>query len=52
MSGAASASFSYDGDGKRVKKVEGGVTTYYVGGYYEKQGSTITKYRCYGLSSD
>jgi hypothetical protein len=27
-----------------VKKVEGGVTTYYVGGYYEKQviGTTIT----------
>ena len=27
-----------------MKKVEGSTTTYYVGGYYEKQGSTITKY--------
>ena len=44
VSGATSAAFVYDGDGNRVKKVENGVTTYYVGGYYEKQGSTITKY--------
>ncbi len=29
------ASFSYDGDGKRVKKVEGYVTTYYVGDCFE-----------------
>ena len=43
MSGAAGASFAYDGDGNRVK-VDGGVTTYYVGRYYEKQGSIVTKY--------
>ncbi len=41
---STTTTFTYDGDGNRVKKVEGGVTTYYVGGYYEKQGSTITKY--------
>jgi YD repeat-containing protein len=44
VSGAASATFVYDGDGNRVKATLGGVTTYYVGNYYEKQGSTVTKY--------
>jgi YD repeat-containing protein len=28
--------FYYDGDGKRVKKVEGGQTTIYIGSYFEK----------------
>lgn len=31
------ASFVYDGDGQRVKKVEGSVTTVYVNKYYEKR---------------
>lgn len=43
-----SASFVYDGDGKRVKSVmnmsAGSTTTYFVGGHYEVTGSTITKY--------
>ena len=44
VSGAATASFVYDADGNRVKAVLGGVTTYYVGNYYEKTGNTIKKY--------
>jgi hypothetical protein len=31
-----SASYTYDGDGNMVKSVVNGVTTYYVGGIYEK----------------
>ncbi len=38
------ATFTYDGDGNRVSQTIGGVTTYFVGNYYEKTGSTITKY--------
>ena len=38
------AQFTYDGDGKRVKSVEGGVTILFVGGHYEVKGSEITKY--------
>ena len=30
VSGAATASFTYDGDGRQVKAVIGGTTTYYV----------------------
>jgi RHS repeat-associated protein len=33
--------FTYDGDGVRVKKKEGGVTTYYVGGIYESTADEI-----------
>ncbi len=37
--------FTYDGNGVRVKKaVSGGATTVYVGNYYEKTGSASTKY--------
>ena len=44
-----SASFSYDGDGKRVKSVVGGVTTVFISGYYERNSSElVTKY--YGLA--
>jgi RHS repeat-associated protein len=39
-----SASFVYDGDGQRVKSTIGSATTTFVGNYYEKTGSTITKY--------
>jgi len=35
MSGATSASFTYDGDGHRVKSVLNGVTTYYIGTHFE-----------------
>ncbi len=34
---SGSAAFVYDGDGKRVKKTAGGVTTLYVNKYYEKK---------------
>jgi len=44
VTGAATASFTYDGDGKQVKSIVGGVTTYYVGRHYEKKGTTVTKY--------
>jgi hypothetical protein len=35
VSGGASASFAYDGDGNRVKGTASGVTTAYIGNYYE-----------------
>jgi YD repeat-containing protein len=44
VSGGASASFVYDGDGQRVKATVNGVTTVYVGDYYEQTGSTLKKY--------
>jgi RHS repeat-associated protein len=44
VSGALTASFVYDGDGKRVKSTIAGVTTYFVGNIYEKTGTTETKY--------
>ena len=53
VTGAATANFYYDADGRQVKSVVGGVTTYYVGQHYiiplwdEKKGSEITKY--YGV---
>ena len=36
VSGAASAGYTYDGDGKRVKTVEGSKTTVYIGNYFEE----------------
>ncbi len=39
-----SASFVYDGDGRRVKSTINGVTTYFVGAHYEITGSQVTKY--------
>jgi len=36
--------FTYDGDGNRVRRVADGVTTVYVGNYYEVQGGEVTKY--------
>ena len=42
VTGAAVATFVYYGDGKRVKAVLGGVTTTYIGNYYEWTGSTAT----------
>lgn len=38
------ASFVYDGDGNRVKKIIGSTTTIYVNKYYEKTGTEITTY--------
>ncbi|MCL6539383.1 MAG: hypothetical protein K6T87_02125, partial [Roseiflexus sp.] len=34
----------YDGDGRRVKAMVNGVTTYYVGDYYEMSGGVVKKY--------
>jgi len=47
VSGAASATFVYDGDGNRVKGVVGGVTTTYIGNYFEWTGSTSTMKKYY-----
>jgi len=47
VSGAASATFVYDGDGNRVKGVVGGVTTTYIGNYFEWSGSTSTMKKYY-----
>jgi YD repeat-containing protein len=44
VSGAATASFLYDGDGRQVKATVGGVTTVYLGGYYEWSSAGNTKY--------
>jgi RHS repeat-associated protein len=51
VSGGASASFVYDGDGNRVKATFGSTTIVYVGDYpglpragYEQEGSTVRKY--------
>jgi RHS repeat-associated protein len=38
------SSFVYDGDNHRVKGTAGGVTTAYIGNYYEVAGSTVKKY--------
>jgi len=46
VSGAATASFVYDGDGRRVKAVENGVTRLFAGAHYEFNDTTdeVTKY--------
>jgi hypothetical protein len=44
---SASATFVYDGDGNRVKATLGGVTTVYVGNYFEWTGSTSTMKKYY-----
>jgi len=47
VSGAATASFVYDGDGARVVGVEDGTTTVYIGNYFEWKGSTSTMVKYY-----
>jgi hypothetical protein len=47
VSGAVTASFGYDGDGKRVIGTEDGTTTVYIGNYFEWKGSTSTMVRYY-----
>jgi RHS repeat-associated protein len=44
VTGASTANFYYDADGKQVKTVVNGVTTYYVGNHYEVKNSVVTKY--------
>lgn len=38
------ANFVYDGDGKRVKSIINGTTTYFVGAHYEVANGVVTKY--------
>jgi RHS repeat-associated protein len=47
VSGGTTATFVYDGDGVRVKGTAGGVTTTYVGNYFEWTGSTSTMKKYY-----
>jgi YD repeat-containing protein len=46
--GGTTTTFVYDGDGNRVKKVAGGVTTFYVGNHYEVTNGNATKYYYFG----
>ncbi len=47
VSGAAAATFTYNGDGQRISATEGLTTTVYVGNYFEWSGSTATMKRYY-----
>jgi len=47
VTGAATATFVYDGDGNRVKATVGTTTTTYVGSYFEWTGSTSTMKKYY-----
>ena len=47
VSGGATATFYYDGDGNRVKATMGGTTTTYISSYYEWTGSTSTMKKYY-----
>jgi RHS repeat-associated protein len=44
VSGAATATFVYDADGVRVRGTSGGVTTRYIGSYYEWTSAGSTSY--------
>jgi RHS repeat-associated protein len=44
VSGGVTASYTYDGDGVRVKAVVNGTTSVYVGNYYEITGGVVKKY--------
>ena len=44
VSGAATATFTYDGDGNRVKSVLGATTTLFVGSHYESSGGVVARY--------
>jgi RHS repeat-associated protein len=47
VSGTVSETFKYNGDGQRVIGTEGGITTVYIGNYFEWKGSTSTMVRYY-----
>ncbi len=44
VTGAATETHTYDGDGNRVKAVVNGTTSIYVGNYYEVTGGVVKKY--------
>ena len=48
MSGGATASFGYDGDGKRVTATVSGGVTVYVGDYYEYSNGVASTYYSLG----
>ena len=49
VSGGVTTAYAYDGDGARVKKTLNGVTTYYVGNWFEVTSSgAIAKYYYFG----
>jgi RHS repeat-associated protein len=50
VSGAASATFVYDGDGNRAKKIDGNGTTVYVGGHYEVEQNNSSTGRTLGVT--
>ncbi|MBV6397148.1 MAG: hypothetical protein HFACDABA_02753 [Anaerolineales bacterium] len=54
VSGDATAAFTFNGDGQRVKSVMDGETTLFVGGHYEVTnpgaGQTVTKYYMAGAT--
>jgi RHS repeat-associated protein len=47
VSGAASAGFVYDGDGKHLLATEGGTTTVFIGNYFEWSGTPASAVRYY-----
>jgi predicted porin len=49
VSGAVTASFVYDGDGRQVKAVVGSTTSYYVGAHYQVDNGVVTKYYFAGV---
>ena len=51
VSGAATASFVYDGDGNRIKGTVAGNATTYLGNYFEWTGSTSTMKKYYYAGS-
>ena len=51
VSGSATATFVYDGDGNRVKDTVSGATTTYIGSYFEWTGSTSTMKKYYYADS-
>ncbi|NWF65696.1 MAG: RHS repeat protein, partial [Chloroflexi bacterium] len=50
VSGAVTASFLYDADGKQVKAVVGSTTTYYIGAHYQVDNGVVTKYYSAGAT--
>ena len=48
VGGGFVASYVYDGDGVRVKEQKGNYTRYFVGDYYEIEGSIVRKYYSLG----
>lgn len=45
--GLPTESYLYEPDGVRIRKTSNGVNTWYVNGFYEVAGSTVTKYYYY-----